>query len=567
LKPSRVELFALIRRDARRGDSIRAMAKRYQVHRRTVRQALAQLTPSRRKIPARRATRLEAFKPAIDAMLRADLAAPRKQRHTVRRIWSRLVDEHAAELSYSTVRDYVARRRPEIAAEGGRVPEGLDGFVPQTHQPGADAEVDFGEVWVRLGGAVEATKCFMFSFRLSYSGKAVHRIFASQGQEAFFEGHLHAFATLGGVPTGQIRYDNLRSAVSRVLFGRTRTETARWVAFREHHGIDAFYCQTGLRGAHEKGGVEGEIGRFRRAHLVPVPEVDTLAELNRHIAHAEAADDGRRIHGRVRTVGQDFLAERGYLAPLPAAPFEPGLLLTPRVDRYAQITVRMAHYSVPARLIGRQVRVLLYASELVVFDGRIEVARHVRSVRKGSQTLVLDHYLEVLLRKPGALAGATALAQARAAGTFTAAHEAFWAAARTAHGEPDATRALIEVLLLHRHLPAAAVLAGIGVALSVGSASADVVAVEARKADQQANHTPTVAAAPPDHPPPTPTPPAAGVISLTQRRLAAGQADLPPDPRPLPSVARYDELLLLHPRRPSPDSPNPQGRQGQGGCS
>jgi hypothetical protein len=104
------------------------------------------------------------LKPAIDAMLRADLAARRKQRHTVRRIWSRLVDEHAAELSYSTVRDYVARRPPEIAAEGGWVPEGLDGFVPQTHASGADAEVDFGEVWVRLGGAVEAAKCFMFSF-------------------------------------------------------------------------------------------------------------------------------------------------------------------------------------------------------------------------------------------------------------------------------------------------------------------------------------------------------------------------------------------------------------------
>lgn len=118
---SKVELFAAIRHDARRGASIRALAKRYRVHRRTGRQALTARAPAPRKPPVRRATRLEPFKPAIDQMLRADLDAPRKQRHTVRRILARLVDEqHAAGLSYSTVRDYVARRRGELAAETGR---------------------------------------------------------------------------------------------------------------------------------------------------------------------------------------------------------------------------------------------------------------------------------------------------------------------------------------------------------------------------------------------------------------------------------------------------------------
>ena len=99
--------------------------------------------------------------------------------------------------------------------------------MPQTHLPGAEAEVDFADLWVVLGGVM--TKGFLFTLRLSYSGKAVHRAFATQGQEAFLEGHLHAFAVLGGVPTGKIRYDNLRSAVSRVLFGRSRTESDRWV--------------------------------------------------------------------------------------------------------------------------------------------------------------------------------------------------------------------------------------------------------------------------------------------------------------------------------------------------
>src|SRR5206468_10229918 len=110
---------------------------------------------------------------------------------------------------------------------------------------------------------------------------------------------------------------------------------------------------------------------------------------------------------------------------------------------------------------------------------------HQRAIGKGVKVLDLDHYLEILLRKPGALPGATALAQARAAGVFTSAHEGFWAAARKALGDSAGTRVLVEVLLAHRFLEHADVLAGITAALSVGSVSADVVAVEARKAAQQ----------------------------------------------------------------------------------
>ena len=108
----------------------------------------------------------------------------------------------------------------------------------------------------------------------------MHRVFASCGQEAFLEGHVHALSGLGGVPTGKGRYDNLRSAVSRVLSSRSRAENERWTAFRSHFGIDAAYCLPGIEGAHEKGGVEGQIGWFRRNHMVPVPEVASLAELN-----------------------------------------------------------------------------------------------------------------------------------------------------------------------------------------------------------------------------------------------------------------------------------------------
>lgn len=323
-----MQLFEAIRRDARRENlSIRALADRHGVHRRTVRAALESPIPPPRKPRSSTAPKLETFKPVIDEMLRADLTAPRKQKHTATRIRDRLIDEHGlVDVSYSTVRDYVARRRPEIAAEAGTRIE--KAFVLQDHPPGAEAEVDFGDVWVDLAGTM--TKCFLFTFRLSCSGKAIHRVFASQGQEAFIEGHVIAFNVIGGVPFGKIRYDNLRSAVSRVLFGRNRKESDRWILLRSHYGFDAFYCIPGIEGAHEKGGVEGEVGRFRRNHLVPVPKVDSLDELNTHLAVADEADDSRRIDGRIRTVGEVGL--RGEAEVGRAEPESGGLVVRQNLD-------------------------------------------------------------------------------------------------------------------------------------------------------------------------------------------------------------------------------------------
>ena len=263
---SRVELFARIRRDARvKGSSIRCLAREHRVSRRTVRQALAAAEPPVRRVAAREAPKLGPLKGVIDGMLLADLDAPRKQRHTAQRIFDRLVDEHQAVISYSTVRQYVKARRTAIAVESGNAP--VEVFVPQEHAPGAEAEVDFGDVWVDLAGV--RTRCYMFAFRLSNSGKSVHRVYPTCAQEAFLEGHIEAFTALGGVPRRHIRYDNLTSAVTKVVYGagRQRVENERWVLFKSHYGFDAFYCEPGIKGAHEKGGIEGEVGRFRRNFL------------------------------------------------------------------------------------------------------------------------------------------------------------------------------------------------------------------------------------------------------------------------------------------------------------
>jgi transposase len=508
-----VELFERIRRDHRQeGLSVRALSVRHRVHRRAVRAALASAVPPERKVPERESPALGPYEQIVRGWLTADLAVPRKQRHTARRVWQRLVAEHGAQVAESTVRAFVAGVRTEVSG-GARVVT-----IGQVHAAGEEAEVDFGEFIAVVGG--ERMKLQMFCMRLSASGRGFHVAFAHQAQEAFLEGHRLGFEAFGGVPK-RVRYDNLKAAVIKILMGRDRVENDRFIALRSHYGFDSFFCLPGIGGAHEKGGVEGEVGRFRRRHLVPIPQVADLAELNALFAAADLTDEDRRVGRRALSIGEAFAVEAEHLRALPVEDFACFTELTAKVDAKARICVRQAWYSVPARLAGRRVVVRLHADRLEARDGSRVVAEHPRSLHKGTESLTLDHYLEVLTRKPGALAGSIALAQARAAGMFTAVHEQFWDAARRASGDGPGTAALCKVLLLHRSMNTDQVLAGIGGALAVGCVDPEVVAVEARAARDRAETQESTAP----------------VIPIDVARTgSAGQ-------RPAPSLHSYDELL------------------------
>ena len=184
---------------------------------------------------------LDRWKPVIDEWLEADKTAPRKQRHTARRVWQRLVEEHGAAVGESSVRRYVASVR---AAQDLPVTEVM---VPQTHPLGEEAEVDFGTISVVLAGGLFDVQLFIM--RLSASGRAYPRAYLNEAQEVFLDGHVRAFEHFGGVP-GRIRYDNLKAAVERVLKGRSRIESDRFTALRSHYGFDSFFCQPGIKGSH-----------------------------------------------------------------------------------------------------------------------------------------------------------------------------------------------------------------------------------------------------------------------------------------------------------------------------
>ena len=502
---SRVELYERIRKDNREGLSVRALADKHHVHRRTVRQALASPVPPERKTPQRVSPALGPWMLIIRSWLVADRDVPRKQRHTARRVWQRLVAEHGADVAESTVRAYVAEVNFELDNLRFAV------TVPQTHLPGEEAECDFGEFMAWIEGVW--TKCWMFCMRLSYSGRAFHVAFCHQAQEAFFEGHRLAFEHFGGVPV-RVRYDNLKAAVIKVLLGRERLENPRFIALRSHYGFDSFYCLPGVDGAHEKGGVEGEVGRFRRRHLVPIPRVDDLAGLNELIAEGDRIDDERHIAARRDSVGEAAQVEAAFLRLLPADVYDSTTLLAGlKVDTKGRVCVRQSFYSVPVGLARRTVDVRLGAHVLEVVQAGRVVASHVRSLHKGTEDLVLDHYLEILVRKPGALPGSTALAQARASGAFGPSHERFWSEARRRLGDGAGTRALIGVLLLQRTMAATVVAAAMDAALVIGSVDPDVVAIEARRI---ADRRPDTAVIP------------IGVAT---------------DPRPTPRLDHYDSLL------------------------
>jgi transposase len=501
---SRVEQFENIRRDHRvEGLGVRALSARYKVHRRKVRQALASPEPPERKTPVRQAPVLGPWQQLIVAWLLADREVPVKQRHTAHRIWTRLRDEYGVDISESTVRFYVAEVRTKINDDLARV------TVAQHHGPGEEAEVDFGEFWAFVDGVY--TRLWMFGMRLSHSGRAFHIAYAHQAQEAFFEGHVLAFEHLGGVP-GRIRYDNLKAAVAKVLFGRDREENERFIVLRSHYGFDSFYCLPGKDGAHEKGGIEGDVGRFRRNHLVPMPVVATLDELNAIVAAADARDDARHITRRHLSVGESAAAEAPHLAALPEVAFDPVAVLRVKVDTKGRVCVRQCFYSVPQHLAGREVTVRLGARALsALAEGKV-AASHARSLHKVTEDLVLDHYLEILTRKPGAMPGSTALVQARASGAFGPSHDAFWTEARRRLGDGAGTRALIGVLLLQRRLPASVVEAAMDAALRAGSVDPQVVAIEARR-----------------------------IAEGTTQVVAIGVGST--DTRPTPSLDAYDALL------------------------
>ena len=501
---AKVELYEQIRREYEFGaGTIIGIARKLGVHRRMVREAVRSATPARRKKTERPSVKMGAVSVFIDGILEADRKAPRKQRHTARRIWERMREEvPGSTAAQRTVRHYVERRKEELGY--GR----RDTFVPQSYEWGVEAQVDWYEAFADLDGV--RTKLQVFSMRSMASGGAYHRAYLRATQQAFLEAHELGFHHFGGV-FHRLRYDNLSSAVKKILRGYERELTARFIAFRSHWQYKAEFCTPGE--GHEKGGVEGEVGYFRRNHWVPIPVAVDLAGLNAQLLAACHCDESRTLAGRSESVGAMLLMEKEHLLPLAGDDFELAEISFPRVDQAGCAKVLANSYSVPLKP-GSMVEARAYSSLIEFRHAGKRIAQHQRSYGRAEQVLDLEHYLEVLERKPGALRGSKPLAQWRAQGRWPASYDRLWEAMSLRHGRQGGTRAMVAVVGMGREFGYAKLEVGVGQALKLGST--DIAAIRHLLMSEQLQHGAAESVE-------------IGVLSAYER--------------PLPTMSQYDQLL------------------------
>lgn len=331
----------------------------------------------------------------IDATLKADLLMKRKQRHTAKRIFERLRDEHGYRGGYTSVKDYVRDhgiRHREM-------------FVPLVHEPGT-AQVDFGQGQVEVAGK-EVTAHFL-AMDLPHSDAAFVEAFPMEAAESFCQGHVDAFAFFGGVPT-RILYDNTSVAVARILGDGRRVRTAAFDRLVSHHLFEDSFARVGK--GNDKGNVEGLVKIVQRSFLTPMPRAASWEDLNAQLRAACQARQQHVVRGEAGTIGERLLRDQAAFLPLPAAPFDCFRPQPGRVSSQSLVRFKRNDYSVPVAWGYRAVLIKAYVHEVVICAGTGIIARHRRC--HGVDEIVLDpiHFLPLMERKPRCLDQALPLAR------------------------------------------------------------------------------------------------------------------------------------------------------------
>ena len=350
--------------------------------------------PRYRLAKPRRKPVLDPVLPIIAQWLADDEQQPPKQRRTAHRMWRQLREEYGFTGGEPTIRYAVrhlkAQRRPV--------------FIPLDFAPGERAEIDWGTAQVVLAGKI--TTVHLFCARLRYSGMPFVAAFRHEQQEAFFEGHRRAFDFWGGVPATVV-YDNLATAVRRVLVGHTREEQDAFVSLRMHYCYEAIFCNPAS--GHEKGAVENLVGTFRRRYLAPMPECRDLEELNAQLLAGCRREGEVTRPGEGASVAERWQQERPALLALPPQPFDCSRRVAVKATRTAEVTFATNRYSVPAAYAHQPLTLKADVATVRIYKEATLVAQHPRCYEQHQRVSDWRHYVSVLARKPGAVPFAAAL--------------------------------------------------------------------------------------------------------------------------------------------------------------
>jgi transposase len=368
------------------GRSVRAVAREMGLSRNTVRRYLDQeVVIGVRRATAKPAPVREAVEPRLEALL-AGAATGGKQRLTGSRVHRLLVGE-GMRVGVTLVRDLIRerkRRQQEV-------------FVPLVYRPGDLGEVDFFEVLVDVAG--KRSKAWMFLLRLMHSGRDYAWLYPRQDQVCFLDGHVRAFAHLGGVPQ-RLLYDNLKPAVSRVLVGSERELTARFTALATHYVFEPCFARPAT--GHDKGGVEARGRAVRLQHLTPIPVGATLDEISGILVSRLDEQLGTRRDGSDQTVGALWTEEQKRLLALPTRAFDSSATRLVSVSRRSLVRVEGAVYSAPSTWAGLDVTAYVGVDVVTLAGPAGPPVQHARQ-RFGKRAVDYRHYLPELARKPAAV--------------------------------------------------------------------------------------------------------------------------------------------------------------------
>lgn len=398
----------------------------------------------------------------IDQWLQDDKKQPKKQRHTAVRVFNRLRAEHDFQGAETTVRRYVREAKLRLGVGSAQV------FIASDPQAGIEAEVDWGRCMAILGGI--ETRLKLFCMRSKFSGKHFVRCYPCERQQALFDGHIHGFTFFGGVFPILI-YDNLTTAVQKILRGKNRVLQESYDKFRGYHNFVPRFCNRGQ--GHEKGGVEGLVGYARRNYMVPVPVADSLEELNRKLLQASLAYGNHRIAGREHTVNELYEEEKGYLLSLPDIAFSNIETAGAKVDKYATVVVDKNRYSVPSSYAYFKVNVVLHVDRIEVFYGSKKIASHDRLYGNNKWSLLPEHYLELIAQRPQAFESARVIRQWRP--SWPHCLEELLEKFCQKQGDTKGIKDFVSVLMLYKDHAAGDIASAVEKALSSGAGSSEAV--------------------------------------------------------------------------------------------